>query len=191
MFILLHVDVQSQCCWVKRVFFPLLNFLGTLTKKATDHKYKGFISGLSILFYRSKCLSHATTIHIFHDFFSHLSSVYLLIFFQNDWSIPSIQFLTFFKFFFKFLFFWSFCLFLGHYRDIWRFPGQGLNRSCSHWPIPEPQQHGIRASHVCNLRHSSRQHRILFFFFFFLKKSLTSSHVIIQHDFFFFNLFVF
>ena len=41
-------------------------------------------------------------------------------------------------------FFLSFCLFLG----IWRFPGQGSNRSCSRWPTPEPQQCRIRASSV-------------------------------------------
>ena len=25
---------------------------------------------------------------------------------------------------------------------IWRFPGQGSNWSCSHWPTPQPQQYG-------------------------------------------------
>ena len=28
---------------------------------------------------------------------------------------------------------------------IWKFPGEGLNWSCSCWPTPEPQQHGIQA----------------------------------------------
>ena len=43
-------------------------------------------------------------------------------------------------------------------------PGKGSNRSCSHWPIPQPQQLGIRAvsaiyttthskASVCNLHH--------------------------------------
>ena len=38
------------------------------------------------------------------------------------------------------------CYFLGCTRGIWRFPGQGSNRSCSHQPTPEPQQRGIRAA---------------------------------------------
>ena len=71
-------------------------------------------------------------------------------------------FLLFFFYFFFFFFFLSFCHFLGCSRGIWRFPGQGSNRSCSRQPTPEPQQHGIRAvSCVCNLHHSSRQRRIL------------------------------
>jgi len=46
-------------------------------------------------------------------------------------------------------FFFSFCLFaisLGRSCSIWRFPGQGSNQSCSHWPMPEPQKRGIRAA---------------------------------------------
>ena len=43
-------------------------------------------------------------------------------------------------------FFLSFCHFLGRSWDIWRFPGQGLNRNCSHQPTPEPQQRGIGAA---------------------------------------------
>ena len=42
--------------------------------------------------------------------------------------------------------FMSFCYFWGHSRSIWRFPGQWSNRSCSHQPMPQPQQLGIRAS---------------------------------------------
>ena len=34
------------------------------------------------------------------------------------------------------------CYFLGRSRGIWRFPGQGLNRSCSHWPTPEHSSAG-------------------------------------------------
>ena len=45
-----------------------------------------------------------------------------------------------------FLLFLSFCHFLGHSCGIWRFPGWGLNWSCSCWPTPELQQRGIRAS---------------------------------------------
>ena len=45
--------------------------------------------------------------------------------------------------FFSFL---SFCHFLGCTRGIWRFPGQGSNRSCSQQPMPEPQHHQIRAA---------------------------------------------
>ena len=47
--------------------------------------------------------------------------------------------------FFVFFFFWSF---LGPHHSIWRFPGQGSNWSCSLQPIPQPQQHGIRATSV-------------------------------------------
>ena len=36
--------------------------------------------------------------------------------------------------------FFFFCLFLGHPRGIWRFPGQGSNRSCSHLSMSQPQQ---------------------------------------------------
>ena len=67
----------------------------------------------------------------------------------------------FLSFFFVFLSFCCCCCyFLGGSRGIWRFPGQGLNRSCSHRPTPEPQQRGIWAI-VCNLHHSSGQCRIL------------------------------
>ena len=47
------------------------------------------------------------------------------------------------KYFFFFFFF--FLLFRGHH-SIWRFPGQGLNWSCSCWPTPQPQQHRIWAA---------------------------------------------
>ena len=63
--------------------------------------------------------------------------------------------------FFFFSFFGFFCHFLSHSRSIWRFPGQvGVK--------PQPQLLAYaRAtatqdpSHVCNVHHSSRQHRIL------------------------------
>ena len=29
---------------------------------------------------------------------------------------------------------------------MWKFPGSGSNRSCSHWPSPEPQQRRIQAA---------------------------------------------
>ena len=32
--------------------------------------------------------------------------------------------------------------FLGHTRSIWKFPGKGLNWSCSCLPAPQPEQHG-------------------------------------------------
>ena len=52
-----------------------------------------------------------------------------------------------FLFFLCYLFiFLSFCHFLGRSRGIWSFPGYGSNRSCTHWPTPEPQQRGIRAA---------------------------------------------
>ena len=43
---------------------------------------------------------------------------------------------------------WFVCLFAfqGHTRGLWRFPGQGSNRSCSCRPTPQPQQSGIRAA---------------------------------------------
>ena len=52
-----------------------------------------------------------------------------------------MRFCIFFSFFFFF-----FCLFLGLHRSIWRFPGWGSSRSCNHQPMPQPQQHGIRAA---------------------------------------------
>ena len=42
-----------------------------------------------------------------------------------------------------FFFFLSFSHFLDHSYGIWRFPGYGSNRSCSHQPTPEPQQCGV------------------------------------------------
>jgi len=50
--------------------------------------------------------------------------------------------------FFFFFFPLSFCLFLGCSRGKWSFPGWGSNRTCSHWPTPQPHSHsnvGIRA----------------------------------------------
>ena len=47
---------------------------------------------------------------------------------------------------YSFLLLLSFCHFLGHSHNTWRFPGQGSNRSCSHQPTPEPQQLGIQAA---------------------------------------------
>ena len=44
-----------------------------------------------------------------------------------------------------FFLFLSFCHFVGHSGSIWRFPGQGSNQSCSHQPMPEPQQREIWA----------------------------------------------
>ena len=48
------------------------------------------------------------------------------------------------------------CLFLvfffffpkGHPLGKLKLPGLGSNRSCSAWPIPQPQSHRIRATHV-------------------------------------------
>ena len=51
---------------------------------------------------------------------------------------------------FYFIFYFRFYLFIYLFiyfslqcytRDIWRFPGQGLNQSCSCHPAPQPQQH--------------------------------------------------
>ena len=56
--------------------------------------------------------------------------------------------------FFFFFFFFFFCLFWCSTHGIWRFPGQGWNRSCSHRPMAEPQQCQIQATY---LYHSSWQ----------------------------------
>ena len=49
---------------------------------------------------------------------------------------------------FCFVLFLSFCYFLGRSHGIWRFLGQGSNRSCGQWPTPEPQQRGIQGASV-------------------------------------------
>ena len=69
-------------------------------------------------------------------------------FFCPTW--VSIDWQYIWKSFFFFVFFFCCCCccccyFLGCSRGIWRFPGQWLNRSCSHRPTPEPQQRRIRA----------------------------------------------
>ena len=48
----------------------------------------------------------------------------------------------------RFLFFLNlfYFIFKGHTRDIWKFPGQGSNRSCSCQPTPQPQQRRIRGT---------------------------------------------
>ena len=66
--------------------------------------------------------------------------------FKIDGDFLAISFLLISFFFFFFVFCCCCCYFLGRSRGIWRFPGQGLNRSCSHRPTPEPQQCGIRAA---------------------------------------------
>ena len=43
----------------------------------------------------------------------------------------------------SYLFIYSF---QDHTHDIWKFPGQGLNGSCSCWPTPQLQQSRIRAA---------------------------------------------
>ena len=61
------------------------------------------------------------------------------------------------SFFFNFIYLF---VFLGHTCSIWRFPDSGSNRSCSHWPIPQPQQ--LRDPNcICHLHHSSWQCWIL------------------------------
>ena len=57
-------------------------------------------------------------------------------------------------FFFSFFFFFFF--FLWRTRGIWKFPGQGSNRSCSCWPTPQTQQYGIQAASVtCIIAHGN------------------------------------
>jgi len=51
-----------------------------------------------------------------------------------------------FHFLILLIYFLSFCHFLGCSRGIWKFPGKGSNRSCSHRPMTEPQQWGIPAT---------------------------------------------
>ena len=55
-------------------------------------------------------------------------------------------FFYYYYYYYFFFFFWSFCHFLGRSHSTWRFPGWGSHRSCSRWPMPEPQQRGIRAT---------------------------------------------
>ena len=43
------------------------------------------------------------------------------------------------------LLFFFFFAFQGCTSSIWRFPGERSNWSCCHWPMPQPQQHQIRA----------------------------------------------
>lgn len=45
-----------------------------------------------------------------------------------------------------YLFILSFCLFRVAPHGVWRFPGQGSNRSCSHGPTLQPQQRQIWAA---------------------------------------------
>ena len=53
---------------------------------------------------------------------------------------------------------WIFFLFQGCIRGIQKFLGQGLNWSHCWWPTPQTQQCRI-PSHICDLHHSSWQHR--------------------------------
>ena len=50
--------------------------------------------------------------------------------------------------FWLFFLFFFFFPFYSHTRGIWKFPGQGSNRSYSCWPTPQPQQHQIQAESV-------------------------------------------
>ena len=54
------------------------------------------------------------------------------------------SFITFVLLIFFFFFFFAFSRATS--CGIWRFPGWGSNWSCSHRPMPEPQQCGIRAA---------------------------------------------
>ena len=44
------------------------------------------------------------------------------------------------------IFFFFFFFFRAELSALWRFPGQGSNWSCSHQPMPQPQQFGIWAT---------------------------------------------
>ena len=64
-------------------------------------------------------------------------------------SIRSIPFeFLFFYIFSFFSFFFFFFAFEGHTCGIWKFPGEGSNRSCSCWSTLQPQQCGIQATSV-------------------------------------------
>ena len=56
---------------------------------------------------------------------------------------PPFLFMAGYFFFLLLLFFWSF---QDHTHGIWKFPGQGSNQSCGHWPKPQPQQCQIQAT---------------------------------------------
>ena len=65
------------------------------------------------------------------------------------WTVPfdhSVTVTTTYLFIYLFIYFCLFAIFLGRSCSIWRFLGQGSNWSCSLWPTPQPQQHGIWAS---------------------------------------------
>ena len=51
---------------------------------------------------------------------------------------------------------WVIFAFEARPHGIWRFPGSGLNQSCSCRPMPQPQHPG-HPSCVCDLHHSSQQ----------------------------------
>ena len=93
-------------------------------------------------------LSHIKYSRVFLPFCSVDLSIHVIIlYFQREillsrqFSISKYQNLSFFFFFF----FFFFLSFWGCTHCIWRFPGQGSNWSCSHRPIPWPQQHEIQA----------------------------------------------
>ena len=58
-----------------------------------------------------------------------------------------------------FLYFFNF--FKGHTHGIWKFPGSGLNRSCSLQPTPQSVTAVPGLSHICDLHNSLRQCHIL------------------------------
>ena len=64
----------------------------------------------------------------------------------------------------SYFFYLLFFAFQGSTCSIWRFPGEGSNRSCSCQPTPQPQQHGIlnprseARDGTCNLMDPSRAH---------------------------------
>ena len=57
-----------------------------------------------------------------------------------------------------------FCLssfFKGCTLSIQKFPGQGSNRRCCCWPLPERATATPDPSHICDLHHSSQQYQFL------------------------------
>ena len=60
--------------------------------------------------------------------------------------------------FFLFFVFLPFLRLLLRHMEV---PRLGVNQSCIHRPMPQPQQRGAEPCRVCSLHHSSQQHRIL------------------------------
>ena len=116
-------------------------FSSTHSLSATSSK-KGHIRLLNIYFIKIKLnlkFSSSITFTTFQILERHIQLLNSVL--RVDGTFLSSQKLlwsifSFFSFYFSFQ---------GCTHSIWRFPGQGSNRSCSHWPMPQPQQRFIPA----------------------------------------------